>query len=86
MRTERYMGYSSLPLHKWFVLVDKSSLKQKFITDLWCTHKKTPWAHWSVGLKHKFSSMPFGFTYCGFCLVLPQGVWLCEVLVNSNFL
>ena len=43
MRTihnQRYMAHSSLPLHRWSVLVDEIGLRHKGITDLWCTHNK----------------------------------------------
>ena len=38
--TQRYMVYSSLPLHKRFVIVDQNVLRQKYTTALWCTCNK----------------------------------------------
>ena len=40
MRTQIYLGYNLLPLHKRFVLVDQSSLSHKGIIDLRFTCNK----------------------------------------------
>ena len=40
MRTQKYLGYTSLLINKRLVLVYEIGLKYKGMTDLWCTSNK----------------------------------------------